>query len=98
MGSQRIECSVKLDLPIALSTTLLLGVGWAVAGVSRLAEVAREMLLSSGGAIGETNVVTVSSLVSAGHCIDSSAMWKGESWRVRRVHALAAYACVCCLC
>jgi hypothetical protein len=56
------------DLPVALAAALLLGVAGVVASVAGLAEVAREVLLRSGGAVGKANVVTVGSLVGASHC------------------------------
>jgi hypothetical protein len=57
-------------LPVAFATALLLGLGRRLAGVSGLAEVLWEIVLRDGGAVGETSVVTVSSLVGAGHCND----------------------------
>jgi len=64
-------------LPVAFATTLLLGVGRVLAGVPGLAEVAREVLLRSSGAVGEANVVTVGGLVSAGHCVGLSVLPHG---------------------
>lgn len=56
------------SLPVAFAAALLLGFGWTGAGEARLAEVAGEVLLRAGGAIGEADVVTVGDLVGAGHC------------------------------
>jgi hypothetical protein len=57
-------------LPVAFATALLLGLGWRLAGVSGLAEVLWKVVLGDGSTVGETSVVTVSSLVGAGHCND----------------------------
>ena len=59
--------SLRVNLPVALATTLLLGGGWIGAVEACFAEVAWEVLFWGGGAIGEANVVTVGSLVSASH-------------------------------
>jgi hypothetical protein len=55
-------------LPVAFATALLLGLGRRLAGVSGLAEVLWKIVLRDGGTVGETSVVTVSSLVGTGHC------------------------------
>lgn len=55
------------NLPIALAATVLLIRSWIDAGVAALGEVAWEMLLWGGGAIGKASVVTVGSLVGASH-------------------------------
>jgi hypothetical protein len=57
------------DLPVALATALLLGLGRRLAGVSGFAEVFREIGFGNGGAVGETGVVAVGGLVGAGHCV-----------------------------
>jgi hypothetical protein len=62
------ECIARFDLPVALASTLLLVHGRISAREAGLAEVAREMLLWSSGAIGKANVVTITSFVSASHC------------------------------
>jgi hypothetical protein len=54
--------------PIAFASALLLVHGWVGAGEAGLTEVAREVFLRSSRAIGEANMVTVSSLVRASHC------------------------------
>lgn len=58
---------VRQNVPVALATALLLGVGRRLAGVSGLAEVLGEMLFRQGGAVGEANVVTVSGFVATSH-------------------------------
>lgn len=74
------------SLPVALTTALLLSVGRVLAGISSLAEVAREMLLGSSGAVGQANVVTVSGLVGASHYGKLSVL--SYSW------AIAAIGCI----
>ena len=62
--------TVHGSLPVAFAGTGLLdafGVGVDVPG---FAEVAREMLVGVGGAVDETDVVTVVGFVGAGHCLD----------------------------
>lgn len=59
--------SDNFGLPVAFATALLLGLGRRLAGVSGLAEVLREVVLWNGSAVGDAGVVTVSSLVGAGH-------------------------------
>lgn len=59
---------VMEDSPVAFAAALLLGRGWVDALVAGLAEVAGEMLLRGGGAIGEADVVTIGNLVCASHC------------------------------
>ena len=54
-------------LPVAFTVALLLGALRIVAGMADFAEVAWEMLFSGSGAIGKTNVVTVSHFVGASH-------------------------------
>lgn len=56
------------DVPIAFAAALLLGVLRVLAGVAGFGEVAREVLLRSGGTVGEALVVAVVGLVRAGHC------------------------------
>jgi hypothetical protein len=58
-------------LPVAFATALLFGLGRRLAGVSGLAEVLWKIVLWNGSTVGETSVVTVSSLVGTGHCNDS---------------------------
>ena len=55
------------DSPIAFAATLLLHALRVAAGEALLSKVAWEMLLRGSSAIGEASVVTVGSLVSAGH-------------------------------
>lgn len=59
-----------MNLPIPFAAALLLGVLGVLAGVARFGEVAWEVLLRSGGAVGEALVVTVVGLVAASHCFD----------------------------
>ena len=60
-----------VGLPVAFAAPLLLGLSWVVAGDAGLAEVAREMLFRSGGAVGKPNVVTIRNLVGTSHCSSS---------------------------
>jgi hypothetical protein len=53
--------------PVAFTTAVLLGRFGINAGVSRLGEVLREVLLGTGGAVSEASVVTVVELVGASH-------------------------------
>lgn len=55
------------DSPVGFAAALLLGAAGVVAVVARLAKVAWEMLLWSGGSVGQANVVAVSGLVSTSH-------------------------------
>lgn len=59
---------MKEDEPVAFAASLLLGVGWVLAGIARFGKVAREVLFWSGGAGGKADVVTVVVLVGASHC------------------------------
>jgi len=54
-------------LPVALATALLFGLGRRLAGVSGFAEILGKIVFWDGSAVGETSVVTVSSLVGTGH-------------------------------
>ena len=54
-------------LPVPFAAALLLGIGWTGARVPGFTKVAWKMLLWGSGAIGETNVVTISRLVGASH-------------------------------
>ncbi len=63
---------LKLDIPIAFATALLLGGGWVSASIACFGEVAWEVLLGSGGTIGKAYMVTVVGLVSASHCSTQS--------------------------
>lgn len=56
-----------VSLPVALATTLLLGVGRGFAGVAGLAEVLRKMVFWRSGAIGKARMVAVGGFVAAGH-------------------------------
>jgi len=55
-------------LPVAFAAALLLGISRAGAREAGFAEVARKVLLWSGGAIGKTDMVTIRRLVRASHC------------------------------
>ena len=57
----------RMVLPIALPTTLLLGVLRVLTSVSGLGEVAWEVLFRGRGAVGEALVVAVVGLVAASH-------------------------------
>ena len=55
-------------LPVSTSTALLLDLGWSLANVAGLAEVARQMLGGISGTLSQTDVVTIIELLSASHC------------------------------
>ena len=55
-------------LPVAFSTTVLLGLLGISIGETMLGEVTGEMFFPSSGAVSETSVVTVILLVRASHC------------------------------
>lgn len=55
------------DLPVALASTILLGLGGILIGMTRLGEVAGKMLLNFGGAVSEGGMVAVSVLVRTSH-------------------------------
>jgi len=65
------QASRTFGLPVAFATPLLLGLSWVVARDAGFAEVAREMLFRSGGAVGKPNVVTIRNLVGTSHCSSS---------------------------
>lgn len=67
-------------LPVAFASTLLLGVGWGFAGVAGFAEVLGEVVFWDGGAVGDAGVVTVSSLVGAGHWREVLVRPLGGDW------------------
>lgn len=56
-----------IDLPIALPTAILLGLGRISVGMARLGKVTRKPRLTLSAAIGNAGVVTVSPLVRASH-------------------------------
>jgi hypothetical protein len=60
------DCGAE-DLPIALTTSLLLDTLWIGVGVTVLGEVAREMIFRKSGAVSKTTVIAVVSFVGAGH-------------------------------
>ena len=57
----------KMCLPIAFATAGLLHRLGISIGVTRLAEVAREMLVGFGSAVGETDMITIVVFVGTGH-------------------------------
>lgn len=58
----------RRDLPVALATTVLLGLVGVFVDMARLGEVARKVLVRVSGAIGQASMVAVSVLVGASHC------------------------------
>jgi len=64
------------SLPVAFAATLLLRVTRVVTSIAGFSEVTWEMLLWSGSAVGQADMVTIGSLVSASHCQGLSAhLW-----------------------
>lgn len=61
----------EYSLPIAFTTTLLLGVAWILAGVASLGKVTWKMLLWSGCAIGKALMIAVVGLMRTSHCIEA---------------------------
>ncbi len=59
--------SVRLSVPVAFASAILLCFLGVSIDEARFGEVAGQMLLGSGGAISETSVVTIILLVGAGH-------------------------------
>ena len=57
----------EVNLPIALSASVLLDLSWICVRVSVFGEVAGEMLVLVSRAVGETSMVTVRELVGASH-------------------------------
>ena len=57
-----------LFLPVALATTVLLGLVAVGVHMARLGKIARQMLLGSGGAVGQADLVTIIVFVGASHC------------------------------
>lgn len=66
-GIGMLGTAVGPNVPVALASALLLGVGRGLAGVAGLAEVFWEVVFRLGGAVGEADVVTVSGFVATGH-------------------------------
>ena len=58
---------MRLRVPVALASTILLSFLRISIDEARLGEVAGEMFLGSGGAISKTSVVAVILLMGAGH-------------------------------
>ena len=56
------------NIPITLSAAVLLRLGRIGVGVACLGEVARQLGVALGAAVGDAGVVAVGVLVGAGHC------------------------------
>lgn len=54
-------------IPVAFSTTVLLGLVGVFVDMTRLGKISRKVLLRQGGPIGKAGVVTVSVLMGASH-------------------------------
>lgn len=67
MMSSASWCREEQSLPITFASTLLLHFLWVGVDVTRLGEVAREVLGLFGSAISETSMITVILLVGASH-------------------------------